>query len=970
MTKTRSASTSESSVHDRRSLRLARDGETTSGSTKLKRNSLELESFVRASPRLKVAKFSLNDSEINKKDTFSPHKKYPSTPSKHFTRSAKRITSPVCLLRSDKGNVVFSQSPTKGRKKSTSITDSPEILIPKIEICTTQSQSRLRHSSLLQENGQSVHENGNALQNECKRLNNRTLRRRRCQCGGICSPRACCAGRPVTRLSSSGREQNVDNNLSSFSGIKNSIEPKTGVLDAPPDGICRSNGYMQKEDNHELSPHENSSTSMSVYPGTAEENLSILEEPKDKLNIEDLLEIEYSDIASNDFVGFQARRKMNLRSSGVHCDPNYYALSLELLKKSRSKSVASNSAGWEDKSEEFPLEESYNQTSKPMLIENGTFKKETKTDVSADTAPTFLTSSKETEKSSGRISDCVRSSSDEMHVTQDNIGDVCNLDVKPVTDMPGEDEATGNTSCENENGLAVSQVQCGSENIHSSTDFECSSEDLAKDCKLTIEPHESLKEEKICQNDIHETASAKQLVTNNQISPSSKRRRGNFKQRTKEAVIEKPKIQMLFRDPDEPPPLFAEEAIPRSDVYYFESDHVALKHNKDYQGLLKTVVLLEAQRHQCLHDIESLRLEKNAAVAKPVAYVEKLQTNHLAPRSCQPQNVATLSNINWQKYSSQYGTFSNVFGNDSSSSKPVTRNLKINFESGVPEQSLSTDKETSRTVSPQSGRITWTVDEQLKLAELLLKFPSEPVEFNRFRKIAAALGNRTPLQVQSRVQKYFIKLARLGLPVPGVMPRSSRRTRDNVRFGQTKRARTHPQQSYLRASTFFPQLHCPVQMTSDHEDIGLPSTSNVCASDVPLEQTSDDEDIPEVLRDSTEYIEILRLKKLRKSKLNISDDSVRQTLARHMGYSCDMCDSDPIMGVRYHCIDCPQDTCVDLCQSCIHLHGQFVTNTHKPSHRMEPVYESQNFLDGDYMKFDSCSGEYNYLDPNFHPASI
>ncbi len=41
------------------------------------------------------------------------------------------------------------------------------------------------------------------------------------------------------------------------------------------------------------------------------------------------------------------------------------------------------------------------------------------------------------------------------------------------------------------------------------------------------------------------------------------------------------------------------------------------------------------------------------------------------------------------------------------------------------------------------------------------------VEMERFRKIARALGNRTPLQVQSRVQKYFIKLQKAGLPVPG-----------------------------------------------------------------------------------------------------------------------------------------------------------------------------------------------------------
>ena len=64
----------------------------------------------------------------------------------------------------------------------------------------------------------------------------------------------------------------------------------------------------------------------------------------------------------------------------------------------------------------------------------------------------------------------------------------------------------------------------------------------------------------------------------------------------------------------------------------------------------------------------------------------------------------------------------------------------------------------------------WTAEEQKKLEELLLQYPPEDVEMRRWEKIAAALGNRTPHQVQSRTQKYFIKLAKLGLPIPGRAP--------------------------------------------------------------------------------------------------------------------------------------------------------------------------------------------------------
>ena len=67
----------------------------------------------------------------------------------------------------------------------------------------------------------------------------------------------------------------------------------------------------------------------------------------------------------------------------------------------------------------------------------------------------------------------------------------------------------------------------------------------------------------------------------------------------------------------------------------------------------------------------------------------------------------------------------------------------------------------------------WTVEEQKHLEELLTKFPPEEVEAKRWQKIASALGNRTLAQVASRVQKYFIKLAKAGLPIPGRMPNMS-----------------------------------------------------------------------------------------------------------------------------------------------------------------------------------------------------
>ena len=68
---------------------------------------------------------------------------------------------------------------------------------------------------------------------------------------------------------------------------------------------------------------------------------------------------------------------------------------------------------------------------------------------------------------------------------------------------------------------------------------------------------------------------------------------------------------------------------------------------------------------------------------------------------------------------------------------------------------------------PKTFNQPWTAEEQKRLEELLHEFPSEDVEMERWKKIAARLGNRTPIQVQSRTQKYFIKLHKAGLPIPG-----------------------------------------------------------------------------------------------------------------------------------------------------------------------------------------------------------
>lgn len=97
------------------------------------------------------------------------------------------------------------------------------------------------------------------------------------------------------------------------------------------------------------------------------------------------------------------------------------------------------------------------------------------------------------------------------------------------------------------------------------------------------------------------------------------------------------------------------------------------------------------------------------------------------------------------------------------------------------------------------------------MEELLVEYPPEPIEMRRFAKIAKALGNRTPRQVASRLQKYFQKLHAAGLPVPGRIPRTTRTYNSSRKYRMVK-------QNVVRPTTFFPSNYVPVNITDDDDN--------------------------------------------------------------------------------------------------------------------------------------------------------
>ena len=108
----------------------------------------------------------------------------------------------------------------------------------------------------------------------------------------------------------------------------------------------------------------------------------------------------------------------------------------------------------------------------------------------------------------------------------------------------------------------------------------------------------------------------------------------------------------------------------KSDVFYFESDHAALKGNLDFQNLLKTVTLLEAQRTKAINDLDKLIATEREALNDPVHFVQKLQQKTdagIPPRL----NVATLPKVQWDKYTS------NVDPMNIGKHKHMTRHKKL-----------------------------------------------------------------------------------------------------------------------------------------------------------------------------------------------------------------------------------------------------------------------------------------------------
>lgn len=199
-------------------------------------------------------------------------------------------------------------------------------------------------------------------------------------------------------------------------------------------------------------------------------------------------------------------------------------------------------------------------------------------------------------------------------------------------------------------------------------------------------------------------------------------RQGLLKNNQQRSTIEEPSIGEHFETED--------------DSFYFETDDLALKGNKDYRVLMKTLVTLEAQRVQAVKDLDQLILERKKARRDPIGFVGKLQNSQF-PNFPQPQTLAEIPGIDWVKYNINFPELM----------KPNTRHGHVFSQSQSATTKTFDDKDKVLVrgrafdeSKPETFNQLWTVEEQKRLDELLILYPPEEIEMKRWTKIANALG--------------------------------------------------------------------------------------------------------------------------------------------------------------------------------------------------------------------------------------
>ncbi|KAF9567454.1 hypothetical protein EC968_003255 [Mortierella alpina] len=280
---------------------------------------------------------------------------------------------------------------------------------------------------------------------------------------------------------------------------------------------------------------------------------------------------------------------------------------------------------------------------------------------------------------------------------------------------------------------------------------------------------------------------------------------------------------------------------------------------------------------------------------------------------------------------------------------------------------------------PPLYNIPWSDEEQRLLEKLLDEYPDEPVAAQRFQKISAAMGTRTPKQVASRVQKYFIKLVKAGLEAPGRMNYSLETSKPKSKAAAAgggssttkgKKRKDGPVGGDGGTSKSKAGRPRKKDTVAGAETGGAGSGSGSGTAAIKKQR-------PKSLLGSgfgrtsgTQYLQYASAPTVFMSDED-DEESVQDMLAMsnsgstsaaaipgngvvaHMGFYCDSCGVDPILGVRHSCIDCEEFGGTDLCGPCYNM-GTYQGEHHVLSHRFQSIETADvpqpEFVDSDVVK--------------------
>ncbi|KAI8622116.1 hypothetical protein BC830DRAFT_1090888 [Chytriomyces sp. MP71] len=315
------------------------------------------------------------------------------------------------------------------------------------------------------------------------------------------------------------------------------------------------------------------------------------------------------------------------------------------------------------------------------------------------------------------------------------------------------------------------------------------------------------------------------------------------------------------------------------------------------------MAVLENQLTQNSLDIEALHTLRSRALADPLSFVDGMKRKRIG--TVPPlQTIAAVPEIDMRKYMSPHMQAAHVadLGAQRNSDPPndFPKRLEIfksTHYSVFPDTNMPGDSTAVENPDPKVIPKPWSQEEKELFKALMEKYPPEPTIKERARKIAPEFPTRSLGTIATRLGS----LAKKG-----------------DLFGDTLISSSdlsNPKALVHSSGTHYIGSHVAEMADSDSE--------------------VSDEDIDPHLKNSDEYMELMRLKSLLKIREREQVGSVSNTEVVHHNYACDSCGLDPIVGVRWKCKDCPADRQVDLCNECIQT--DFQSGEHKLDHDFERV---------------------------------